>query len=1039
MRIQLILENQEVELNDKVNIPLNKSFENLDNPTDIISDYSKTINIPMTSKNNLILSNSYRIDRTVLSHNLDTNLGIYLDPTKRIPMKLLYNSSVILEGYAKFVSSNYSTKNKYYTLNLFGVLGDIFQKLKKVVLTEDELTDEQKSEDDGGKKYVLDDPCLQASRFVNSEYIDASWRNEVPQYINAIDSLDIIGFAPSYRGYYNDFASDKIQIGNEIVNISDSLTEVWKQTYKNQNPSKTDEQAQSYAEALGASDVVGDGMKDYQMGEYRSYMLKPFIYFDKLLRMYQLQITKLSDYILELDDNWFNVNNPYWTRMCYMLDYLDSRDGNTDSEEQITNQESFSFYTQTGGIYCRHNSNIKNDYIANNSSFSINSSGIDIRMEAAIPKADIPSMIYNDEKISVTFLTSTYFKIEASIFNRASSTTYKKSYYASVYDFKDVEYYINCDESEYIKLTQGPTTKTVYGLQSYIDTGSTANTDVTYGVTLSVSIPTIIGDFTTNAKDGIVLSYRVDCVNYYQNRLFTIGEKPDYRPDGDFFSTDITPVKAIYYSKVTFKPSYIQRTWRDSIPVNIQSIYHKEEPLFDVILQYTKMFGLVWDVDYTEKKIKILRKSTYFNSITTEDWTHRIDRSKDFIVEPITFGKRYTMFNYEDVDGYRYSAYKDKYGVNYGDKRIYTGYDFGYETNNLFSGVSPSSASSKSFIDIDSLINWNLTSYITPKQETKPIIDCEDEDEAASISLYNWYLRGENVYLTSPVYITDDTAIMKQNGEFCWTDKSMISSNGIRIQTFPIFNIAFDSTRLYPNLIGKTLNCVFNTPNVDYTYDKSVSKSIGNSIYDLFWSDYINERYNIQNKKVTCYINLYPEEFNTFKFSKFIVLDNQLFIINKIYDYDLNSNSSTKVELIQITNPSVYNTNTITFEPFIMSPNEIEIIGELQASDRGRISINARGNELTNIDNVRSWGSLKGRFTVFNGAQISEEDANTDPTYDYSDYVYTEAGDLETNLGLDSRDLFWQDMNNKRWEGSISYTTSSGSIYTVPIIIDYVI
>jgi hypothetical protein len=48
MKIQLFLNDLEVELNDNINFPLTKTFENLSNPTDIIVDYSKTINIPIT-------------------------------------------------------------------------------------------------------------------------------------------------------------------------------------------------------------------------------------------------------------------------------------------------------------------------------------------------------------------------------------------------------------------------------------------------------------------------------------------------------------------------------------------------------------------------------------------------------------------------------------------------------------------------------------------------------------------------------------------------------------------------------------------------------------------------------------------------------------------------------------------------------------------------------------------------------------------------------------------------------------------------------
>lgn len=51
MNIQLYLNNIEIDLNERVNIPLNRTFENLSNPTNVIVDYSKSINIPITQHN----------------------------------------------------------------------------------------------------------------------------------------------------------------------------------------------------------------------------------------------------------------------------------------------------------------------------------------------------------------------------------------------------------------------------------------------------------------------------------------------------------------------------------------------------------------------------------------------------------------------------------------------------------------------------------------------------------------------------------------------------------------------------------------------------------------------------------------------------------------------------------------------------------------------------------------------------------------------------------------------------------------------------
>ena len=92
-----------------------------------------------------------------------------------------------------------------------------------------------------------------------------------------------------------------------------------------------------------------------------------------------------------------------------------------------------------------------------------------------------------------------------------------------------------------------------------------------------------------------------------------------------------------------------------------------------------------------------------------------------------------------------------------------------------------------------------------------------------------------------------------------------------------------------------------------YTYLSNYSDK--KSIYYNFWESYINERYNIQNKLITCYVTLTPEMWNKFDYSHFVIVDNQLCFVNKIYDYDITNNKTTKVDLITIQDVSGYTTN----------------------------------------------------------------------------------------------------------------------------------
>ena len=60
-RIQLFIENKELELNQEVAFAITKQFEDITNPTTIINDWSKTVEIPFTNRNNKIFGHIYCI------------------------------------------------------------------------------------------------------------------------------------------------------------------------------------------------------------------------------------------------------------------------------------------------------------------------------------------------------------------------------------------------------------------------------------------------------------------------------------------------------------------------------------------------------------------------------------------------------------------------------------------------------------------------------------------------------------------------------------------------------------------------------------------------------------------------------------------------------------------------------------------------------------------------------------------------------------------------------------------------------------------
>ena len=346
MNIQLFLEGQEVELNKNVSFPLNKSFDNLWNPTDIIVEYSKSINIPATKSNNRLMANAYRIDRQFVINEDNPNIGMFLDPLKRIPMKLMYNGNILLDGYAKYTSATVNSKETYYTFNLYGALGDVFQSLMDCVVDENKLTDEQKNEPDGGKKYVID--CPWERYIINKDFVKNSWDTDDPSLDGYIDPYNYIGMAPAYRGFYEDFESTSIWgldyraldgLPTETKSVEDSLKREWVNTLINRG--YTAENAQSRVDALDYNIILPNGLSEHNMRQFRSYEQKPYIYINGLFSLFQRKCSELTGYTINLDANWFNVNNPYYSRLCYMLDYLSVR-GNT-----LQSSLPFTGYTET--------------------------------------------------------------------------------------------------------------------------------------------------------------------------------------------------------------------------------------------------------------------------------------------------------------------------------------------------------------------------------------------------------------------------------------------------------------------------------------------------------------------------------------------------------------------------------------------------------------------------------------------------------------------------------------------------------------------
>ena len=125
MNVELYINEELIETDPTITFPLTKQFADLTSPSDIITDYSKQIKVPMSATNDRVLRNMKSLDSTSVW------LGD-VDPTRRLPFRLVYNNSDIMSGYCRVASIVCRGDSGYYNIILYGELSRVFRELRRL-------------------------------------------------------------------------------------------------------------------------------------------------------------------------------------------------------------------------------------------------------------------------------------------------------------------------------------------------------------------------------------------------------------------------------------------------------------------------------------------------------------------------------------------------------------------------------------------------------------------------------------------------------------------------------------------------------------------------------------------------------------------------------------------------------------------------------------------------------------------------------------------------------------------------------------------
>ena len=931
--IKLYINGIEADLTEDISLPITYVQEDLTNPTIVKNSFSKTVTLPGTKTNNSIFGQFYKLDRFTINHTGNTTVGVEYDPSKRIPFQIYNNTNIVESGYLQLNAVNVDSYKVSYDTTLYGGLGDFFYGLSY--------------KEDGEKLTLADLRYKDSLTFkINKEYIQDCFNNPMDGRL--------ITFMPSLNGLYDDFDNDTCLIntnGSTIFPTEQTEGNIKYTTYNGFGLAKLNK---SYDE--------------WEIRDLRSYKQRPALRLKTLVT----SILDNSGYKYELDPKFFNDRNPYWNDTFIALPLLSSNVDNEVTQKAqldkfLSNQfivgegynpaQEGSFTVQNGGDITVSGDRIDLSKVSDASTIDVNLdiniifTAKDISNKDELYMCLYRSMYNEESNYTQTYLqTRTFLQFKLIVMDRFNIKTESPLYNFAGELSDDNIYDINKNNT-----TVGTFKRISDNKYAFVD----ENNNNTFRLTVKAS----------KRSDTIRLLLKTRWVKQeagdHSGATYLFEDKllNENVPENTVLGNIESDWDVNEYSLEIKSPSGIG----SGTVITQDTILKTENTPADYLLNIGKLFGWYYVKDINEKKISIMSRETFFKNkiVNIED---RLDYSKNFNISPVLFDKKWYKMTLNTPETYFAKKYNKEYDLDYGQKRLDTGYNFNTETTNLyedsiFDNVIPVRDSDKyyrTFYDKDDnevpcFVNDNLSYQLFHKNEYKDITSVEqnlygvniidknktrewnglrgtdcmvkscfyslDNDEksleeiSSSILFYNGDIDLVDIR-NNPIkyWITDDLPEMADlnDGQPCWlytnSDKDK-SGNTIAIlrTTLPQF-IKYKTQELWQS--GSTGELYYvDTGNVEQSLDFGLPKEIyidglnyseDATIYNNYWKKFYNDQFNVNTKKVTCYVNLYDWDVKQELLRQFYYFNNGIWILNKIDNYDVTSNNTTRCEFIKV-------------------------------------------------------------------------------------------------------------------------------------------
>lgn len=901
---------KKVDLSESIDYSLNKQFIDLEDLTSITTDYSKTVKIPFTPSNNELFNYLFKVQHFIITD--------YFDPTQKIDIQLRWNANIILEGYA--ILNDIDSKNKTYNITIYAETNRLIRQLLNTTISDIE-----------GELVRPDRKKIMENIKITPYYVNQSFLNgpSTNGYVSGIVNsfTDIIGFAPqkidnSVLDTKSCWDSNK----NVKINISDYIA----------NAHSDDE---NYNKDY-ITPFLENGLSFPEYPEINCYTTKGYFYADAMIKIikeyiessqigYEFDITELEEW-------------GYLERLVYFFKDGFNLKENLDTDEKIEYTELSSYlfdFILIKDAYINSNKfphqfmlgldEKENDNIRVYKSYGLNS------------KIYIFNKLNEEQNIKFSLNVSNIFNIQPNPDNSKKIRFYNLPNLPYVYLFKEDIYNDNTDQTiDYTvyyadvivpplacELGLGKKTadevikwlKDTYTINDsniniiYIDNKSlhqklkvlkvdgediekyeyTIDNVLTHDLKLLPNrrtgitqqfIPVDVTKRTYDTTNALVFPYEYQHVG--QPGLWLPAE---YESDRYYLTSEQNVNVVINnISFITNKPVKYQTNW-----INLKDFLGKDFKPFEWFLNLCKKYRLYIDFDFNNNKIKVFKH--YF---TQENGlkiiNKQIDYNKDVTVKPIINDYKTIYFGYktDDIPTFNKKYYETN-NVSYGDLKIPTQINLYDKELKLSKGneIIYNTDYFYNFYKFIELFNWDTISSLDMHfMETGEFIDDTYDNKLLN---NEFYLYRVGAYTQINFRLTNFNDGMISTNNLCYYPFRQSDISQEDIDNGNVISGLGEIPVFYSAYINAILQKPFNTDFV--------------GIYSERWENYLDEIFDVNNKKITCYVPLSVAEYYNFRFNQLWNIEGNLFIVNKIIDYNPTNNEPTKVELIQVNNIENYN------------------------------------------------------------------------------------------------------------------------------------